>query len=82
MKNSLIEGIKEPLRLMALALVSWLITEGVSAGLKAFGGQLTPEVQLVVMGALTSLLRGLDKFLHELGKENGDDGMTKGLVRF
>jgi hypothetical protein len=82
MSKQLFEAIKEPLRLMALALVSWLITEGVSALLKAIGGQLTPEMQLVVAGALVSLLRGLDKYLHEVGKENGDANLTKGLVRF
>lgn len=82
MSNHLIEAVKEPLRLMALALVSWLITEGVGLALKAFGAQLTPEVQLIITGALISLLRGLDKYLHELGKENGDAVMTKGLVRF
>lgn len=82
MKNNLFEAIKEPLRLMALALVSWLLSEGVGAILRAYGGQLSAEVQLVIVGVLTSLLRGIDKYLHELGKETDNATLTKGLTQF
>lgn len=82
MNNSLLEALKEPARLIALAIVSWLLTEGVGLAMTAFGAKLDDTTKLLITGILTSALRGLDKYLHEIGKDSGDENMAKGLVRF
>lgn len=67
--QALFEAIKEPLRLLVLALLPFTIVylNGLS-------------YEWVAIGVL--ILRGIDKFLHELGKENESDNLIKGLTRF
>lgn len=67
-----IEASKEALRVVILSIVPILIT------------QIETNVfDLRVLGvvALLAFLRWVDKYLHEVGKENGD-GRIKGLTRF
>lgn len=66
-KNALWEAVKEPLRLMALAIVPVLITY--FAALPA---------QWAVI--LTLLLRLLDSFLHEYAKEQPAKDRNEGLL--
>jgi len=68
-KKIIWEVLKEPLRLLALGLVSLAIV--CVAGL----GQ-------EWAGVLTLVLRGIDKLLHELGKEQDNKVLLKGLTRF
>ena len=70
-KSVLWEAIKEPLRLLVLAIIPAILayTETISG-------------QWAVI--LTLVLRGVDKFLHELGKTEGaiNTNLIKGLTRF
>lgn len=82
MKNS-IEGLKELGRLVMLAVISYLLTAGViTAVIAAFGVHMSPETQLIVIGFVTTVLKAIDKWLHETGKELGDDNLKAGLTRF
>jgi len=74
MSNSIKEGLLEGGRVVLLAIVSYLLTEGVVALLvnQFIGVQVGPEVRIVAVGAVTSVLRGIDKWLHErAGREEG-----------
>ena len=64
------EAAKEPLRLLVLALISWLITELVS--------QMPAEYAVPI----TFLLRFIDKVLHEYGKAKENDSLALGITRF
>ena len=75
--------LKEVGRIILLAVVSWLLTEGVlDVVLNAFGVDLSPEIKLAIIGISTTVLKGIDRQLHELGKEFGSDSLVKGLTRF
>lgn len=63
------EAIKEPLRLLVLAIIPILLS---------YFGTLPYEWAAVI----TVLLRFVDKLLHEMGKENEDPKLTRGLTRF
>lgn len=84
MKKSLIEALKEGGRLLLLAVVSYVLTEGlVGMSVEYFLGtqiDITTKTQLVAL--LTTGLRALDKYLHELGKESGNETLSAGLTRF
>ena len=80
--ENLKEAIKEPGRLVLLAVVSWLLTEGATLIVNRLGGQLSSETKMIVTGLLISTLRGVDAYLHELGKEMSNENLTKGLTRF
>jgi hypothetical protein len=71
------EAIKEPLRYIELAVVSFLLTEGLLNTLISlfFGSRLSVEFVLLITGLLTSVLRGYDKFLHESSKVTGKKGL-------
>lgn len=67
--KSFFEAVKEPLRLVALGIVSWLSTEGLSFILDwLFGTKLDPVVKAQIITIGTLLLKGVDTFLHQLGK--------------
>lgn len=68
-KKVFFEAVKEPLRLLALALIPFVL-----AYLK------TISYEWVVV--LVTLLRFADKYLHELGKEEKNENLVKGLTRF
>lgn len=63
------ESIKEPLRLLVLGLVSFGIVELAKL-----------DTQWAVVGVL--ILRFIDKWLHEIGKEKDNSLMAAGLTRF
>ena len=65
----ILEAAKEPLRLLVLAIIPFAIAWANGGGYEWAG------IMVVV-------LRGLDKFLHEIGKEKENEGLIKGLTRF
>lgn len=74
--EALKQFVREALRLIAVAVVSYLATAGVlDQVVRQFGGSLSPEVQVMVMGLLTITLKSVDRMLHETGMAE------KGLVR-
>jgi hypothetical protein len=82
-QKALIEAIKEPTRYIGLGIVSYLITEGVSLLVDlVFGTKVDTTVKLFVIGILTNALRGIDKWLHEVGKATDNANLTLGLTRF
>lgn len=68
--QALWEGIKEPLRLLVLAIVSYLIIN------------VLPNVSTTWVVPLTFLLRFIDSWLHELGKATDSERLTRGLTQF
>ena len=78
----LLMAVKEPLRWAWLGLLAYLLAENVLMELiEAFlGARLTPEQRVLLVPGLTAFLRGLDKYMHEYGKETGNDLLTKGLT--
>ena len=71
MNKELWEAVKEPLRLLVLAVIPFAL-----AYLNTISYQWATIALLV--------LRGLDKFLHEVGKKEGsiNTNLVKGLTRF
>lgn len=67
--NALLEATKEPLRLLVLAVIPFLL---------AYLTETNYEWATIA----TVLLRYADKFLHEMGKEEGKEVLLKGLTRF
>ncbi len=63
-------AVKEPLRLLAIALVSFIVTD------------LIPHADPRWAIVLTFVLRFADQYLHELGKATNNDSLTLGLTRF
>lgn len=80
------QAILEGGRVVLLAIVSYLLTVGVVDTIVAqtIGGKLDASVTLIITGLITSALRGIDKFLHERGKEIDKTGYLgiKGLTGF
>lgn len=68
-----VEAMKEGARVVALAIIPLLI-EGLSQG-----GINWRSVGVV---AAVTALRVIDKWLHLVGKERGDDKLTHGLTQF
>ena len=78
MSKSLTEALKRGARVLILAIVSYLGTTGVLAGLVAWftGNSMDIKTQAEVTTVLTTLLTILDSYLHESGVAE------KGLTRF
>ena len=68
-KSALVEAVKEPLRLLVLAVIPF--------GIAWLGG--LPYEWAVVA---TVALKFLDKFVHQLGKNTDRVGLVKGITRF
>ena len=68
-KEALWNAVKEPLRLLVLAVLPFAI---------AYFSNLGYEWAVLVV----LVLRGLDKLLHEYGKASKNDILVKGLTRF
>ena len=66
----LIEALKEPARLFVLALLSWLIT------------WIVPQIDPKWIPVITVILKFVDSWLHEYGKETKNDTLITGLTRF
>ncbi len=73
LKDTLLEAVKEALRVVLLAVFPVLIAS-IEKG----------EIEWRAIGivAVLALLRAADKGLHKWGKVNKDEGMTKGFTRF
>lgn len=87
MSKALLEAIKEPIRYLVLAVLSWLLTAGVVAQLvEQLGGSLDVQTRALIVAGLLAVLRGVDKYLHELGKEKStartQSNLVGGLTRF
>lgn len=63
------EATKEPLRLLVLAVIPFIIAY-------------TQELPYEWAAIATLILKGVDKFLHELGKAEKQDSLVRGLTRF
>ena len=70
-KEALWEAVKEPLRLLLMALVAFFITQLTETK--------NPEQWIVGM---VFLLRFVDKWMHEAGKAKADPKLAGGLTRF
>ena len=68
-KTALWNAIKEPLRLMVLAIIPVILV---------WLGTINTQWAIIIV----AVLRFIDKFLHEIGKETGNESLTKGLVGF
>ena len=83
-KEALLKSLKEILRLLLLALVSWLLADGVVEIFSALG--LAETNVEVIAPILLLVLKGLDKWLHELGVEQSnkevENWKLRGLTRF
>ena len=66
----LFESLKEPARLLLLAVVAWILTVVV------------PQIDEDWVPAITIILRFVDKYLYEFGKETDNDNIKLGLTRF
>lgn len=81
--KSFIEGVKEFFRISIIAGISYLLTAGVLASIiSLFGAHLSVEQQAAIVTVLTFILKSVDKWLHEFGKNTNNTTMLKGLVRF
>ena len=69
--ETLWKAVKEPLRLVVLGLIGWLITELSGA-----------ENQEQWVAVLLLVLRFADKWLHEYGKRTNNANLTKAITRF
>lgn len=67
------EAGKEMLRVVLIALIPIIIDQ-------LGRGEL--DLKVISIVAAITFLRGLDKFLHEWGKESGSSLLTKGLTQF
>ena len=83
-KKSILEALKEIGRITLLAIVSYLLTEGVIDGLFSYfvGVQLDAITKAQIIGLMTTGLKTLDKYLHELGKNGNNSTLVKGLTQF
>jgi len=76
MNKALKESLKELSRIVVLAVIPILIS-----GLNSTNGTVSVDPNVVLVVALLALLRWLDKFLHETGKEKNNT-LIKGITRF
>lgn len=84
MKNPAKEAVLEALRVISLAFISYLLISGVLETIIVllFGEKIQPELKTLLIGLVTTILRAVDKFIHEFGKEKNDFGLSKGLTQF
>lgn len=75
--NSVVEALKEGMRLVGLAVIPIVL-----AGINAQTGDIDINIKLVIAVALITLLRSIDKFLHEIGKNSENKLLSGGLTRF
>lgn len=71
MDSKLIEVLKEALRVVVLAVVSFLLTDNVVNNLVVFfgGKSLEPQLVIITTGLILSILRGVEKELHSKGSK-------------
>lgn len=69
MKEAIWEAIKEPLRILVLAIIPVLLVS-------------LEKLSVEWAAVLILVLKFIDQVLHEIGKEEEKDNLVKGLVRF
>ena len=71
-RSPFIEGIKEAARVVILAALAYLLTEGVIEFVVEYATQhgLDPQLKLFVVGFTTTILRALEKMAHEEEKKS------------
>ena len=72
-KLALIEALKELGRVVLIAIVPVLIEQLTNGSV---------DVKTIGIIATLAVLRAIDKFLHETGKNAGDPNLMKGLTQF
>lgn len=73
MNKPFVEAIKELLRVIVIAILPVVLDMLVNGSI---------NIELIALTGAIAGLRFIDKLLHETGKENGSDTLTKGLTRF
>lgn len=68
--STLLESLKEPARLLVLAIIAWLITV------------IVPQLDAKYVPVITLVLRWIEKWVHEYRKDTGMEGAWKGLIGF
>jgi len=68
-KTAIWKAIKEPLRLLVLAIIPFVI---------AYFGPMSYGWAVI----LTAMLKFIDKLLHEVGKSTGSAALITGITRF
>ncbi len=83
-KKPIVEALKEGGRVVLLAAVSYLLSEGVLDIIVdyIFGVKLDTALKVQIAGIVTIVLRAIDKYLHEKGVNNDDPNLKAGLTRF
>lgn len=77
-----LEGLKELARYILSAVVGALLT-WLARQLPYLKGLMdSPGVYGLIALVVAAVYRGVDKYLHERGKETGDDNLIRGLTRF
>lgn len=71
--ETLLEAGKEALRVVLLAVIPVLVTSLEKNEV---------DLRLLAVVGSVALLRAVDKWLHEWGKINDDDMVSKGITRF
>ena len=75
--NSFIEACKEAARLVVLAVIPVLLT-----GIDTTKGTIQINQGVILTLALVTLLRFIDRWMHEWGSDNDSEDMRKGITRF
>jgi hypothetical protein len=73
LQSALGKAVLDGLRVMVLSIIP-ILADFLASG--------EFNLNMILVAAALSILKSLDKFLHEFGKENEDDLLIKGLVRF
>lgn len=84
MTKAALETVKEFGRIVLLALLAFLLTEGVVGFLvdRFLSVQLSPIEKTLVIGAFTTALKTLDKLMYENKKTSGVETKWTGLLPF
>lgn len=79
-----VDSLKEGGRVIALAVVSFLLSSVVINNLvnQIFGSFLPGEIMEAMVAAIFIVLRVVDKYLHLTGEVNKDEALKKGLTQF
>lgn len=63
--KSLLEALKEILRLVVSTVIGYLLMEGVVDSLVViYGGKLDPTQKTLITGLLMSIVRAIDRYIH------------------
>jgi len=77
-QKAVTEGAKEPVRIALSALVGFAVTTAYTK--YPFLGQIEPDQQLVIVAVVGVLTRTLNEFIHNYGKNIGNDLLKTGFL--